>query len=574
METIKHDGPGRMGLLRLKGRGKDKKIKTPALGGLDFSLSPFNSYFYPGDFNEYDINLAPSIPLSFYTPLEIIDKAFRRLYEVEYANFNALYLPALRHLEKVEEFLGRILSENTFDAVYLGNSKILVKDYRRFVETVALIRERDPNLMIITDLEPFFYPLAVYLGVDAFDTRSLRLYDFHGKAFNPYAPIIWEEGANSLEYARRMINLVRKAIDGGKLRYLVENFFNTQYHAGILRMADREYGDYLERYTPIQKETVYFISDASQNRPEVGRWHGRVLERFEPPKNVELLLLFPCSAKKPYSLSRSHILYRKAVKDALGSGRYRIHELVLTSPFGVVPREWEWLAKYDIVVTGHWSEEEINSAAELLARTLEKYPNVPIVAHLDEAYVEIARRAGEISGREITFVPVKGGTTSRESLDALKNILEELNLNIRADREDRAYRFREGIRKVFDFYFGLGAGEAVLPEGAGIKGSKMLRLFVEGKQTGTFKDGIISVTPYGMQRVYDATGAYWVEINFELRGDVFAAGVDDADPKIRPGDMVGIVRDGKVVGVGKAILNGEEMIKARRGVAVKVRKKA
>ncbi|AIF70232.1 RNA-binding protein [Palaeococcus pacificus DY20341] len=570
METIKHEGPGRLGLLRLE----QKLVKTPALAGLDFTLSPFNSYFYPKDFEGYDFNLAPSIPISFYTPLEIVKKAFTRLYEVDYSKFNTLYVPAIRFLDVLEEFLDVVLSENEFDAVYLGNSKILVKDYRRFVATLALIREKNPNLMIITDLEPFFYPLAVYLGVDAFDTKSLKLYDFHKKAFIPYSPLLWEEGENSLEFAQKTIALVREALKEGKLRYLVENFFPTQYNAGILRIADKEYGDYLEKYTPIQKETVYFISDASQNRPEVKRWHQRVEERFEPPKNVELLLLFPCSAKKPYSYSRSHMLYRKAVKEALGSGRYKVHELILTSPFGVVPREWEWLAKYDIVVTGHWSEEEISSAAKLLAKTLEKYPNVPIVAHVDEAYVEIAKRASEMSGREIIFVPVKGGTTSHESLNALRDTLKELNLDLTAGKEDRAYRFYDGIRKVFDFYFGLGAGEAVLPEGGQIKGSKMLRLFVEGKQTATYKDGVISVTPFGMQRIYDATNSYWVKIDFELRGDVFAVGVNEADSKIRPDDIVGVVKEGQVVAVGKAILSGEEMVKARRGIAVKVKKKA
>ncbi len=255
--------------------------------------------------------------------------------------------------------------------------------------------------MIITDLEPFFYPLAVYLGVDAFDTRSLKLYDFKGEGLHRLQPpFVWGEGGNSIEFARETVTLVRKAFEEGKLRYLVENFFPTQYNAGVLRIADLEHPDYLEKYTPIQRETVYFVSDASIRRPEVRRWHARVEERFVPPKNTELLLLFPCSARKPYSFSRSHTLYRKAVKEALGSGINRVHELILTSPFGVVPREWEWLARYDIVVTGHWSEEEVRPAAELLAKTLEKYPrDVPIVAHLDEAYAEVARLAAELADR-------------------------------------------------------------------------------------------------------------------------------------------------------------------------------
>lgn len=568
MEVIRHEGPGRLGLVRTG----ERSFTTPALAGVDFTLSPFNSFFHPEEPGDYDFNLAPAIPLGFYTPDEVIKKAIGRLWSVNYEGFNAFYLPALRRTEYLEEFF-KIIERYGFEAVYLGNSKILVREYRYFVRILRELRERFPNVMIIADLEPFFYPLAVYLGVDAFDTRSLKLYDFEGKGFTGYSPFLWKEEANSLDFARETIALVRKALKEGKLRYLVENFFPTQYNAGILRIADLEHGDYLEKYTPIQKETVYFISDASIRRPEVKRWHERVVERFTPPRNTELLLIFPCSAKKPYSFSRSHTLYRRAVKDALGSGISRVHELILTSPFGVVPREWEWLAKYDIVVTGHWGEEEIKPAAELLAKTLEKYPkDVPIIAHLDEAYAEIAKLAGELSGREIIFTDVRNGTTSRESLSSLTETLKEFELE--GTKEDRTYRYFENIRKVFDFYFGAGAGEAVLPEDGQVKGSKMLRLFVGNQQTGTFKDGVISVTPYGMGRIYDSLKAYWVKVDFDLRGDVFAIGVDEADPAIRPDDIVGIVRDGQVVGVGKAVLSGEEMVRSKKGVAVKVRKRA
>ncbi len=568
METLKHDGPGRLGLVEVRGRS----FRTPALAGLDFTLSPFNSFFHPNEPGDYDFNLAPAIPLAFYTPGEVVEKALKRLWSADYGGFNAFYLPALRRTEYLGEFF-RIIEGNDFDAVYLGNSKILIREHRYFVRTLRELRERFPNLMVIADLEPFFYPLAVYLGVDAFDTRSLRLYDFEGKGFTGFSPLLWGNKANSLDFARETLFLVRKAIEEGKLRYLAENYFPTQYHAGILRIADLEHPDYLEKYTPIQRETVYFISDASIRRPEVRRWHSRVAERFVPPKNTELVLLFPCSAKKPYSFSRSHALYRKAMKEALGSGIAKVHELILTSPFGVVPREWEWLAKYDIVVTGHWSEEEVKPAAELLAKTLEKYPkDVPIIAHLDEAYVEIAKLASEMIGRDITFTRVENGTTSRKSLESLKETLK--GFEIEGTKEDRSYRYFESIRKVFDFYFGIGAGEAVLPDGGRVRGSKMLRLFVENQQTGTFMEGVISVTPFGMQRIYDKLRAYWVRIDFDLRGDVFAVGVNEADERIRPDDIVGVVRDDKVVGVGKAVLAGEEMVTAKKGVAVKVRKRA
>ncbi len=171
---------------------------------------------------------------------------------------------------------------------------------------------------------------------------------------------------------------------------------------------------------------------------------------------------------------------------------------------------------------------------------------------------------------------MNNGTTSKESLSSLTETLREFELE--GTKEDKRYRYLEGIRKVFDFYFGgAGAGEAVLPDDGRVRGSKMLRLFAGNQQTGTFRDGVISVTPpFGMGgRIYERLRAYWVKVDFELRGDVFAVGVEDADPRIRPDDIVGgVVRDGEVIGVGKAVLAGEEMVRAKKGVAVKVRKRA
>ncbi|BAA29204.1 archaeosine synthase subunit alpha [Pyrococcus horikoshii] len=566
MEVIKHDGPGRLGVIRL-----EPPVQTPALAGVDFTISPFNSYFNPKEYHDYDFNLAPSIPLSYYTPDEVIEKALKRIETVDYSKFNTFYFPALKRDKYYPRFV-ELIEENDFDAIYIGNSKVMIKDYRGFVATLRILREKFPNAVLITDLEPFFYPLAVYLGVDAFDVRSLKIYSYEGLGFTPFSPVIWDRPNDPIEFAREMIKIIKIAIQEGKLRYLVENFLPTVMNVGILRIADKEHGDYLEKYTPVHDKTVVFISEHSISRPEVFRWRKRIEERFEPPKGIDLLLIFPCSAKKPYSRSRSHMMYRKVMKEALGEKVHRVHELVVTSPYGVVPREWEWLAKYDIVVTGHWSESEVRFAGELLAQTIEKYPDIPIVAHVEGGYREAVKYAMELVNRDVIFTAVGSSTISKESLDKLKKTLKEFDLRD-AEKDYRRYRFYENVRKVFDYYFGLGAGEAVLPENAQIVGSKMLRLIVNNSQTGTFQEGVISVTPFGMQRIYDKLNSYWVEVDFDIRGDVFAAGVERADEGIRPNDIVGIVRDGRVVAVGRAVLSGEEMVRAKKGIAVRVRKR-
>ncbi|MCC7549996.1 MAG: pseudouridine synthase, partial [Methanobacterium sp.] len=67
-------------------------------------------------------------------------------------------------------------------------------------------------------------------------------------------------------------------------------------------------------------------------------------------------------------------------------------------------------------------------------------------------------------------------------------------------------------------------------------------------------------------------GVNWVEIDFALQTNtLFAPGVIDAYPGILPRDEVVITRKGEVVGVGKAIMSGEEMKKGEKGVAVRVR---
>ena len=66
--------------------------------------------------------------------------------------------------------------------------------------------------------------------------------------------------------------------------------------------------------------------------------------------------------------------------------------------------------------------------------------------------------------------------------------------------------------------------------------------------------------------------AYWVEIaDFKLKGSVFAVGVEDADPTIRIGDDVVVMRDKEVLGIGTARMNPDEMIDSNRGEAVRMR---
>jgi archaeosine synthase len=88
----------------------------------------------------------------------------------------------------------------------------------------------------------------------------------------------------------------------------------------------------------------------------------------------------------------------------------------------------------------------------------------------------------------------------------------------------------------------------------------------------TKERGIISLSFDGAKELLDSK-KYWVEIydDFTLKGSVFSPGVKNADVKIRIGEEVIVIKKEKIVAVGVAQMNGEEMKESNHGEAVKVR---
>ena len=122
---------------------------------------------------------------------------------------------------------------------------------------------------------------------------------------------------------------------------------------------------------------VICSSEESLYRPEAVRWRNR-MEIMKPLGDVVVLL--PCSMKKPYSNSKSHQKFRKASRS--------YQELIVTSPFGICPRELENtfpIQSYDVSTTGFWSQDEIDTTGKLI----EKYTEgKTVIANLSGGYLE------------------------------------------------------------------------------------------------------------------------------------------------------------------------------------------
>jgi conserved protein with predicted RNA binding PUA domain len=110
----------------------------------------------------------------------------------------------------------------------------------------------------------------------------------------------------------------------------------------------------------------------------------------------------------------------------------------------------------------------------------------------------------------------------------------------------------------------------------------MRHIFKNGKLIATMrpKDGYMALTSEGallflsaMKNPSNLVVAQNDVADFiKAGGDVFAKHVVRADRSLRPAEEVVVINeDGRFIGVGKAVLSGNDMKHFKRGVAVKVR---
>ncbi len=351
------------------------------------------------------------------------------------------------------------------------------------------------------------------------------------------------------------IETVKYFIRTGHVRELLERRCrNTAAQVSIMRLFDENY-EFSEKRTPIVRPTrLYANTGESMKRPEVKRFVNRVIERFVPSR-TDVAVLIPCSAKKPYSQSQSHIKFQSAIQN-------RAHEIIITSPLGIVPRELERIypaGHYDVPVTGYWDGEERAFITDAIARYFEKNRYEKVFVHLDGDSLGIAEAALKRAGI-VYEITASECLTSAESLKKLQDALQ-------------------GYRKVspdiiggtVSYQFGA-THENFDSSKLKLKG-KFLRekvlmgnrqLFSVDTETGCFRP-----TFDGWELI---ESGYRVYIdNFVPQGDILAPGVSDCDRDIREGDEVLVVGE-NALATGKAMMGADEMLSSRRGVAVRVRK--
>lgn len=348
------------------------------------------------------------------------------------------------------------------------------------------------------------------------------------------------------------IETVKSFLKDGHLRELLERRCrNSASQVAILRLLDQSY-DFIEPRVTIARSTrLYANSGESLKRPEVKRFVERVIDRFIPSR-TDVAVLIPCSARKPYSTSQSHMKFQSAIQN-------RAHEIIITSPLGIVPRELERIypaAHYDVPVTGYWDGEERKFITDAIARYFEKNRYEKVFVHLDGDSFEIAKAALERTGTNYECT----ATERLTSADSLKKLQEALKYGKKSAPNL--------IKGTLSWQFGTEINTSKLQ----LKGKFMREKILMGKKQVFSIDngtGLFRPTFEGWDLIESGYRVY-IE-SFIPQGDILAPGVVRCDPDIREGDEVFVIGD-KALATGRAAMGAEEMCSSKRGVAVRVRK--
>ncbi len=410
--------------------------------------------------------------------------------------------------------------------------------------------------------------LLCYSGFDLFDFTGVDLLSVRRRFCLPegiFGPELMEAGVcncggcasgdlfrHNREALIREIALVKSFIRPGRLRELVESRCRVQpEQVAVLRRLDCAEVFCEQHWPAVRNVPMGATNTEDLHRIEIRRYAARVVARYMPP-DADIAVLLPCSVRKPYSLSRSHRVFAQVIAE-------RAHELIVTSPVGLVPRELELLypaAHYDVPVTGYWDREEKAFISGVIAAYFGRHRYRRVIAHLEGGALEVAEEAARAAGIELEKT-CSGHPLAGESLRLLGESLS-------GERRVRSDILGATISWQF--------GTKLDTRGIARRG-RYPELFFSKNRTQLFSldtgTGLVRPTFEGWDLLPDR---YRIGIeDFIPTGDVLVPGVTEIDAEIREGDEV-LVTGPSALATGRAAMGADEMQRSSRGVAVRVRK--
>ncbi len=279
-----------------------------------------------------------------------------------------------KHLDLVAKS-AKAMGKLPFDIHALGSPTEVMESYRYDV-LVDMIMTAKMNLPPERPLHlfgaghPHMMALAVALGCDLFDSAAYALYAREGRYMTEngtwrlgemdYFPCQCPRCAratpkqvlelpkperemflaeHNLHVCMGELKRIKQAIRDGRLWEHVE--MRAHAHPALLTALKRArtYQDFIERNSPIVKQSGFFFFDSvGLARPEIVHYRKRLTERYTPPAEARVLVLFPQTKTKPFHRTEEFKDTNKII-NRLGEDASKVHVCFYVAPFGVVPLE-------------------------------------------------------------------------------------------------------------------------------------------------------------------------------------------------------------------------------------------
>lgn len=445
--------------------------------------------------------------------------------------------------------------------VVLVDAPQLASQQGKLVDALVTIKHRFPGSLIWTPGigGPDNLAVLVWFGVDIFDLSRSRQCTASNVLLTAAGPrdLVSSSGEEAdlesqLIHWKSAINEVKARLADGTLRTLVEQqSLNSPSLVEHLR-----YHDKLTRentnigISHVDKSTILHCnSHTSLSNPVVSKWVDFMTDEYQPPEGLDnVLMLLPCSARKPYRMSKSH---RKFL-DAIGHSAF--HEVMVTSPLGLVPRDLEetWPAShYDIPVTGEWSLDEIERTSHMLKSLLERNNYHTVINHSSMSF--------DLPGINYFETRVGKSATSREALENLRTIVAEVS-------KQHVTRNRKHHKILLDNFASIARYKMendLWLENVSIRGKPPFwRIELEGKQIALWSNDRrgFSLAKSSIPLISANSSLRQIHLNSEVswKGDIFSNILESYDAGINSGDDLLVLQNGQPVGLARAVASGWE----------------
>ena len=445
--------------------------------------------------------------------------------------------------------------------VVLVDAPQLASQQGKLVDALVTIKHRFPGSLIWTPGigGPDNLAVLVWFGVDIFDLSRSRQCTASNVLLTAAGPreLVSSSGEEAdlesqLIHWKSAINEVKARLADGTLRTLVEQqSLNSPSLVEHLR-----YHDKLTRentnigISHVDKSTILHCnSHTSLSNPVVSKWVDFMIDEYQPPKGLDnVLMLLPCSARKPYRMSKSH---RKFL-DAIGHSAF--HEVMVTSPLGLVPRDLEetWPAShYDIPVTGEWSLDEVERTSHMLKSLLERNNYHTVINHSSMSF--------DLPGINYFETRVGKSATSREALENLRTTVAEVS-------KQHVTRNRKHHKILLDNFASIARYKMendLWLENVSIRGKPPFwRIELEGKQIALWSNDRrgFSLAKSSIPLISANSSLRQIHLNSQVswKGDIFSNILESYDAGINSGDDLLVMQSGQPVGLARAVASGWE----------------